>query len=113
MADEARRRVPAGARVFDERLRAADVVDVSVRVRDRVYARIRPAAQAGEDRRCEDLEARVEEHESLARAQRDQVRERLDQRDAVADLGELAGRPIHGAGSLVHAFVDVDSRKSE
>ena len=74
---------------------------------DEARWRVTAAARAVDER----LEARVEEHESVARAQRDHVRERLDQRDPVAELRELGAGAVYGAGSLVDALVDVAGRE--
>jgi len=108
----ARARSAALARVVEPALRTAHVIDVPVRVHDRVHAGLRPGADLGVHPLRESLETRVEQHQPVARVQTHDVRERLDQRHPGRDLGQLAGRQV-GRAQPLGPLVDVARREAE
>jgi hypothetical protein len=70
------------------------VVGVPVGVHDVGHRVVRPPPQRLDDGRAGAGAARVEGDEAIARAHQHDVGERLDDGDAVRDLGELLGDPV-------------------
>ena len=91
-------------------MRTADMVHVAVGVDERVHRVRGPAPERRNDRPSEGLQARIEQHQTLAAVDRDHVRERLDERDTRADLGQLEGE---AAARLVGALVDDPGRQCQ
>ncbi len=94
VADDPGSWVATLARVVEEGLRSTDMVEVAVGVDDRVDRVVRPGAQRGQAGRCHQRRRGVDQAQHPCRPEDDHVRERLDDGDVVADLGELAGEPV-------------------
>ena len=113
MADNDRARMAMLQRSGKQRIRAADVVDMAMRVHDRVHRRVVPRLQRAHNLAAEGLEAGVEQHQAVGGAQGHDMRERLDHRDVGRDLAQPARDPVDRRGSVVRPFIDEARRQLE
>ena len=113
VADDSGRWISPLACLLDEGVRSAHVIHVAMGVRDGVDRTLRPSPERGENTGREGLEAGVEQDQLFAGVEDHDVRERLDERDPVADLRELHGHPVDRAGPLPDPLVHDPCRQRQ
>ena len=96
-----------------ERMSAPDVVNVTMGVDDRVHRRVGPRLQRGDHVTAERLEARIEQHQAVGRAESHDVRERLDHRDVGRHFAQSSSYPLHRRRALVDPVIDEVGRQLE
>ena len=107
--DNVGQRLAALGRVGSQRTAAADMVDVSMGVQQRVDAIGGPAPQRINHRRPAERPAGVEAHQAVVGAEGDHVAERLDHGDVVVDLAQCV---IDADDLLIgHSGVDQSARQ--